>query len=235
MARRRLKIGLAVMLVALVVLGGWFYYVYFVGPAAALQHAEIFGFRRMTVAQLAEQGTYRFHYVTNRAAGEDAGSLDDRFGAERETTLKFGYFDTHIEPTLGIGMLIDPTAWFQNEEIQIDQTSELDRAVFVERMREMVERSPYRSLLVVVHGFREAFPSALRKTAFLGHVLDINSPVLLFDWPGNQGSSLGGYRRARQVAEASGAELAETLELVIREIQPERLWLIANSMGGQVV
>jgi esterase/lipase superfamily enzyme len=223
------------MLAALVALGGWFYYFYFVGPDAVLLHAEAFAFRRMTVAQLSDQGSYRFHYVTNRVPGEDADSLDDRFGAEREATLKFGYFDTHIEPTLGIGMLIDPTAWFQNEEIQIDQTSELDRAVFVERMREMVEKSPYRSLLVVVHGFREAFPSALRKTAFLGHVLDINSPVLLFDWPGNQGSSLGGYRRARQMAVASGAELAETLELVIREIQPERLWLIANSMGGQVV
>jgi esterase/lipase superfamily enzyme len=37
------------------------------------------------------------------------------------------------------------------------------------------------------------------------------------------------------VAEESGAELARTLELVIREVQPERLWLVANSMGGQVV
>jgi esterase/lipase superfamily enzyme len=59
--------------------------------------------------------------------------------------------------------------------------------------------------------------------------------VLLFDWPGNQGSSLTGYRRARRVAEESGAELAQTLKLIIREIQPARLWLVANSMGGQVV
>ncbi len=235
MARRRLKIGLAVTLVLFVALGGWFYYFYFVGPDAVLERAEAFAFRRMTVAELSEQGSYRFHYVTNRVPGEDSDSLDDRFGSEREGALKFGYFDTHIEPTLGIGMLIDPTEWFQNEEIQIDQISELDRATFVERVRELVEKSPYRSLLVVVHGFREAFPSALRKTAFLGHVLDINSPMLLFDWPGNQGSSLRGYWRGRQVAEASGAELAETLQLVIREIQPERLWLIANSMGAQVV
>jgi esterase/lipase superfamily enzyme len=89
--------------------------------------------------------------------------------------------------------------------------------------------------LVVVHGYKEAFPSALRKTAFLSHVLDVNTPVLLFDWPGNQGGSLGGYRRARQVAQASGAELARTLELIIRDIQPDRLWLVANSMGAQVV
>jgi esterase/lipase superfamily enzyme len=89
--------------------------------------------------------------------------------------------------------------------------------------------------LVVVHGFRERFPSALRKTAFVGHILDINSPVLVFDWPGNQGSSLRGYRRAARVAEASGTELAATLELIIREIRPARLWLLANSMGAQVV
>jgi esterase/lipase superfamily enzyme len=66
-------------------------------------------------------------------------------------------------------------------------------------------------------------------------VLDINTPVLVFDWPGDQGSSLRGYRRARQVAEESGAELARTLELIINEVQPERLWLLANSMGSQVV
>jgi hypothetical protein len=76
-----------------------------------------------------------------------------------------------------------------------------------------------RWLLIVVHGFREAYESALRKTAFLGHVLDIDAPILLFDWPGNQGSSLGGYRRARDVATASGAELAQTLDLVINEVR----------------
>ncbi len=86
-----------------------------------------------------------------------------------------------------------------------------------------------------MNGFRERFPSALRKTAFLSHVLDIDSPVLVFDWPGDQGSTPQGYRRAQTIASESGAELASTLALVIRQIEPRRLWLIANSMGGQVV
>ncbi len=86
-----------------------------------------------------------------------------------------------------------------------------------------------------MNGFRERFPSALRKTAFLAHVLDINSPLLVFDWPGDQGSTPRGYQRAQRVARESGAELAQTLELIIREVQPERLWLVANSMGGEVV
>jgi len=111
----------------------------------------------------------------------------------------------------------------------------LQQQVFVEQMRQVVNASPRRSLLIVIHGFRERFPSALRKTAFVGHILDINSPIMVFDWPGDQGSALRGYRRARSVATESGAELAKTLELIVRDIQPDKIWLLANSMGGQVV
>ena len=237
MKRFKRPILLATALVALVLagVGGWFYHYYFVSTGAITEHAENFLFRRMTVAQLAEQGSYRFFYITNRRPGENHGPLETRYGSQREERLKFGVFDATIQPSLGLGMIINPTEWFQNEEIQLTSVQPLEKAAFVEQTRKLVMESPYHSLLVVVHGFREAFPTALRKTAFLGHVLDVNSPVLLFDWPGNQGSSLSGYRRARQVAEASGAELARALKLVIEEIAPERLWLVANSMGGQVV
>lgn len=233
--KRWLLLGSVLIAMVLVGLGIWFYRFYFAYPVTITQRAENFLFRRMTVAQLAEQQSYRFFYITNRRPGREGGPIEERFGKDREETLGFGYFDTRIEPSLGLGMIINPTEWFQNEEIQLIEVKAQEQAAFVDQLRRLVQNSPYRSLLVVVHGFREAFPSALRKTAFVGHVLDVNSPVLLFDWPGNQGSSLGGYRRARQVAEASGAELARTLELIIRDIRPERLWLLANSMGGQVV
>jgi esterase/lipase superfamily enzyme len=57
----------------------------------------------------------------------------------------------------------------------------------------------------------------------------------VFDWPGNQGSSLRGYRAARDVAQASGNELAELLDMLVSDVQPESLSILANSMGGQVV
>ena len=220
---------------AALVLIGLAAYAYFVGTRALLNHAEAFSFRRMNVAQLADQGAFRFFYVTNRRQGNMGGSLEERFESEREEALKFGFFDTSFQPTLGLGMIIDPSEWFLNEEIQLQDVQAQEREAFVEALRKQVQASPYRSLLIVVHGFREAYPSALRKTAFLAHVLDIDTPVLVFDWPGDQGSSLRGYRRARGVAQASGAELAETLRLITGEVQPERLWLMANSMGGQVV
>ena len=233
--KRRLWLGSAFVVLVLLLLGGWFYYQVYMRSDFALRHAEAFLFRRMIVAQLAEQGTYRYFFVTNRLQEVDDGPIEERFGSGREERLKFGSFDTKIEQSLGLGMLINPTEWFQNEEITLQDIRKLDEAAFVAQLREQVQSSPHRSLLVLLHGYKEAFPSALRKTAFFGHVIDINSPVLLFDWPGNQGGSLAGYRRARRVATESGAELARTLELVIDKIEPERLWVVANSMGGQVV
>ena len=229
---KKVRWGIALVALVLVLMGA---YAYFIGTRVMLSQAEAFAFRRMTVPQLAEQGTFKFFYATNRVSADPQGSVAERFERQRESQLKFGSFDTRIEPSLGLGMILDASDWFLNEEIRLLDVSAMDHEAFVEKLREQVEESPYRSLLLVVHGFREAFPSALRKTAFLAHVLDINTPVVVFDWPGDQGSSLNGYRRARGVARASGAELAAMLELIVEEVRPERLWMIANSMGGQVV
>ena len=223
------------MLLALLALVCLALYTYFIGTRTLLEHAENFSFRRMTAAKLPGQDGFRFFYTTNRVPDDLSGAIDKRFSSEREALLKFGFFDTRVEPTLGLGLIIDSSAWFLNEEINVLDVQALQQKDFVTQLREQVEASPGRSLLVVVHGFREAYPSALRKTAFLAHVLDIDTPVLVFDWPGNQGSSLRGYRRARGVATASGAELATMLKLIIGEVAPERLWLMANSMGAQVV
>ena len=236
MAAKRFRKSVLIGLVLILVIAGVFlYFTVYRSTASVLYRAENFLFTRMTVNQLGEQGETRYFFVTNRQKTEDADTLMDRFGNTRAAELRFGLFDTVIEPSLGLGMLINPSEWFQNEEIRIANLESLQREAFVKRLRNIVEASPQRSLLVVVHGFRERFPSALRKTAFVGTILDINSPVMVFDWPGDQGATPAGYRRARTVASESGAELAATLELIINEVRPEKLWLIANSMGGQVV
>ncbi len=186
--KRRLWFGAALVVLVLLGAGGWFYYNVYMTSGFALRHAEAFYFRRLQVAKLDEQGTYRFFYATNRRAEPGDAAIEKRFGNEREAVLKFGSFDTAIQPTLGLGMIIDRTEWFQNEVIKLRDVEALDRPAFVEQVRAHVQNSPRRSLLVVVHGYREAFPSALRKTAFVSYILDINTPVLVFDWPGIQGS-----------------------------------------------
>ena len=226
---------IVIVLLLLVITGMWFYQALYGATGEALRRAENFLFTRRTVAQLGEQGSSRYFFVTNRIKTNDDEILENRFGSERGAELKFGIFDASIEPSVGLGMFINPSEWFQTEEIVVSNTKTLQQEAFIEQLRGLVDASPRRSLMIVVHGFRERFPSALRKTVFVGHILDINTPVMVFDWPGDQGSSLRGYRNAHRVATASGAELAKTIELIVNDVKPEKLWLIANSMGGQVV
>lgn len=230
-AKRLLWISISILLVV----GLLGFYGFFVSTNDALQRAESFQFRRMRVARVADQDTFRFFFVTNRAVGTDDGPLKERFTSTRAGPLKLGSFDTEIEPTLGLGRWLNASSWFLDEEIKIVNVQHLERDSFVQQVRAMVASAPHRALLVIVHGYRSSFDFALRGTAFLANVLDINAPVMVFDWPGNQGDSLSGYRRAQQAATDSGAELAEALRLIVHEIQPERLWLLANSMGAQVV
>jgi hypothetical protein len=115
-----------------------------------------------------------------------------------------------IEPALGLGMLINPTEWFQNEEIKL-KAVRAGPGGFYRAAEDRYQCIPTALAPCGRPRFREAFPPALRKTTFIGHVPDINSPVQLFDWPGNQGSSPNGYRRARQVAKESAPELARSL------------------------
>jgi len=229
------KYPILIVLLLLVIAGMWFYQVIYSATGEALRRAENFIFTRMTVTQLGEQGSMRYFFATNRKKTNEETILENRFANEREPTLTFGLFDIKIEPSVGLGRFINPSEWFQTEEIVIKNMEALQQEAFVDQLRKLVAKSPRRSLLIVIHGFKERFPSALRKTAFVGHILDINSPIMVFDWPGDQGSSLRGYRRARNVATASGVDLAKTIELIVRDVQPARLWLLANSMGGQVV
>jgi esterase/lipase superfamily enzyme len=233
--KRRLKIVLVSGLVVLLSVGAWFYYVVYVSTEAAIERAESLLFRRMQATKVDEQGAHRFFFATNRRLNEVDGELEQKFDNEREDVLKFGYFDSSLEPDLGIGIIFDPTEWFQSEQTRIREVQSLDSSAFVDQLRGYVQESPYRSVLLVVHGFREQFPSALHKTAFLGYQLDIDTPVMVFDWPGNQGSTLRGYRRARRLAKESGADLARVIALIIDDVRPKRLWLVANSMGAQVV
>ncbi|MCU0835942.1 MAG: alpha/beta fold hydrolase [Chromatiaceae bacterium] len=231
---RKTKKLLWVLAAAFLVLAGLGAYGYFLGTTAALERAESFQFRRMQVAKVGDDGVYRFFFVTNRESGRVEGPLAERFTATRADRLELGSFDTEIEPSLGLGMWLDTSRWFLDEEIQIRNVHTLEPPDFVAQARAMVEASPHRALLLLVHGYRTDFNLALRATAFLAHILDINAPVMVFDWPGNQGDSLRGYRRAREVAKASAQDLADTVRLIVREVQPERLWLVANSLGGQV-
>ncbi len=151
MTRRSKRLLLGVLGV-LIAAGGWFYYLYFMSTDAAIRHAETFLFRRMAETNIGQPGEFRHVFVTNRNQEPGDSSLEERFGTKRTDTLKFGAFNTSIEPSMGPGMLINPSSWFQNEEIRLDDVQQFEKDAFVERLRHYVDRSPDRTLLIVIHG-----------------------------------------------------------------------------------
>jgi hypothetical protein len=92
----------------------------------------------------------RFFFVTNRQIENMVGPVKERFGNQRTENLNFGLFDTATEPTLGLGMIVNPTDWFQNEEIQIQQVQPLDQSGFVEQLRKQVQAAPNDRLVTLV-------------------------------------------------------------------------------------
>lgn len=171
---------------------------------------------------------YRFFYATNRVDGEE--TFDGRGNVRGEDILT-GTYDVRISPYLPIA----PFTWFDKESMEMVARQEMKPNDFWEKMRKAVESSPQKSVLVVVWGFRDWFTSAALKTAYTGYALDIDTPVLLFDWPGNQGEGHRGYAAARVVSEQSAPDLGKVLTTVLSETGAENVWVMGSSLGCQTI
>jgi esterase/lipase superfamily enzyme len=172
---------------------------------------------------------FQFYYATNRAADDPATfqGQGSRLGSE----ISAGTFDVRISPY----MPITPRVWFDTKHMEWADRQPLAQDECLTRLRADVQASPHKSVLVIVWGFRDWFQSAGLKTAYTAYVLDINTPVLLFDWPGNQGEGRSGYLASRQVAAQSAPDLGRVLARVLRETEAEKVWLMGSSLGCQTI
>jgi esterase/lipase superfamily enzyme len=171
---------------------------------------------------------FQFFYMTNRVADDDTFNGQ---GHQLGNEISAGTFDVRISPY----MPIQPRVWFDTKQMQWAGRTPLSQEQCLAQMRSAVQASPDKSLLIIVWGFRDWFQSAGLKTAYTAYVLDINTPVLLFDWPGNQGQGTSGYRASREVAVKSAPDLGRVLAQVTRETGAEKVWLMASSLGCQTV
>jgi esterase/lipase superfamily enzyme len=174
-------------------------------------------------------GRFQFFYATNRAPDDPATfqGQGSRLGSE----ISAGTFEVRISPHLSIA----PHVWFEAKQMEWADRTALSQDECLARLRTAVQTSPHKSVLVIVWGFRDWFQSAALKTAYTAYVLDINTPVLLFDWPGNQGEGRSGYRAAQRVASQSAPDLGRVLARVSRETGAEKVWLMGSSLGCQTI
>jgi esterase/lipase superfamily enzyme len=172
---------------------------------------------------------FQFFYATNRAADDDATFQGQ--GSRLGSKISAGTFDVRISPYMPIA----PRVWFDTKQMEWADRVPLSQDECLARLRTAVQASPDKSVLVIVWGFRDWFQSAGLKTAYTAYALDINTPVLLFDWPGNQGEGRSGYLASQKVATQSAPDLGHVLARVSRETGAEKVWLIGSSLGCQTI
>src|SRR5262245_48649426 len=172
---------------------------------------------------------FRFFYATNRDANDEATFQGE--GSKLGSEIPAGTCDVRISPYLPIA----PRVWFDTRQMEWAGRTALSQDEAIARLRAAVQESPHKSLLVIVWGFRDWFRSAALRTAYTAYVLDIDTPVLLFDWPGNQGDRLSGYLAAQELATRVAPDLGRVLARALRETGAEHLWLMGSSLGCQTI
>ena len=189
------------------------------GPSYSLDDI----YKRMNYKVEAGYRVISIFYATSREMGTA--------NLAKETT--YGTLDIRMDPRVRIGTML-PDQLKENGIIKLQNTTKLDPDVFTKELTAAVQASSHKSLLVLVFGYKDGFEATAMKAAYFTYLLDLNTPVLLFDWPGDQPVSIPGYEKARSLATASGPYLANVLAKVVREVKPEKLWIEASSLGCQV-
>jgi len=182
------------------------------------------------------EGNYRvidLFYATDRQSRTAAdGSVS--FGNEIADKTSYQKMNVKIDAGLTIGKML-PEHLKKHSIIGLQEAAPLDDDAFMKQLSEAVKTSPHNSLLVVVFGYKDGYEATAIKAAYFAYLLDVNTPVLLFDWPGDQAVSIDGYKKANSMTKASGSQLGELLAKISREIKPVKLWVKASSLGCQVV
>ena len=89
------------------------------------------------------------------------------------------------------------------------------------------------SILLFIHGYNVSFPEAIFKAAQIAFDANFAGTVLAFSWP--SAGSLFKYDKDRESAEFAGPHLAQIFHLIMEEIGKKNVYIVAHSMGNQVL
>ncbi len=104
---------------------------------------------------------------------------------------------------------------------------------FLQRVRDDLARTKSRDILVFVHGYNSSFEDAAVRLAQLVADMGYDGTAVLFSWP--SAGALSGYVRDQQTARNAGWHLLRLLRDQLPRTNPDRIHVIAHSMGSEVL
>ncbi len=108
-----------------------------------------------------------------------------------------------------------------------------DSLRFLQRLGDDLARTRSRDILVFVHGYNSSFEDAAVRLAQLVADMGFDGTAVLFAWP--SAGALSGYVRDQQTARNAGYYLLRLLRDQLPRVSPDRIHVIAHSMGSEVL
>ncbi len=179
--------------------------------------------------------------TTRRSVSSDRPG--ERYGPDDGDSLQFAAVSVNVPSyrARGTGELPRPGTLRDNaltyrpdpqKDFFVTSTIPVDSARFVQRLSADLALSRSRDLLVFVHGYNVSFEDAAVRAAQVVADLNFDGSVLLFSWP--SAASVTAYVRDQQSARNAGYQLLRVLRNHAVAAQPDRLSLLAHSMGAEV-
>jgi len=179
-------------------------------------------------------------YATNRARSASK-DLNEFYGDRRCETpdCELGACQVSIPPGHRWGDLERPS-WLrlqfrENPEKHVVLLAVTPMAVdaFYHSVRLLVDQSNERDALLFIHGYNVSFAEAVRRTAQLSFDLKFPGAPIAFCWP-SRGRSLS-YPADAATIGWTNEYLQNFLVSILDRVQPQRLHVIAHSMGSRAL
>ena len=186
---------------------------------------------RLTVFVATTRRTTTSDQPAERFSGDDADSL--QFAAVGVNVPGYrargvGELPRRSSIASSFGSDADP-----RREFFVTSVIPTDSARFVQRLATELATTRSRDVLVFVHGFNVSFEDAAVRAAQVAADMSFDGAVVLFSWP--SAASATSYVRDMQAARNAGYHLLRLMRGIIPAASPDRVHLLAHSMGSEVV
>jgi len=144
-------------------------------------------------------------------------------------------------------LVASPPDWWERDDqhgpqgdyFRMHGHERLERAAFLaqisQRLADLQAADPAqpRTVLLFVHGYNNDFEIAAQRVAQFSRDIGIRGVPVVYSWP-SQNSTLA-YGHDTTYAMRSTPYARDLIEGIITEIRPERLYIVAHSLGSRVV
>ncbi|MEQ9023203.1 MAG: alpha/beta hydrolase [Pseudomonadales bacterium] len=206
--------------------------------ADGLVFDEIVNIQNVSVSQDGNFSLVRVFFGTNRNQIPNP-SIGISFGVDRGQEIVYGKSFVTIPREHRLGELESPSIWKlefsenPNDHVMVMHNERMGFEDFFADLNAQIASSLDNSALIFLHGCCTTFEDAARRTAQMSYDLGFPGAPIFFSWP-SKGEEIQ-YTVDGNTIEWAKPQVKEFLETVIVDSMAQNVFIIAHSMGAELL